>query len=310
LGIVISAYASGRVNLIGEHTDYNDGFVLPVALARGTTVQLQTRDDAERHVRSPDGDAAPYAAALPRDLPGFDAEATTTLPVGAGLASSASLLVALLRALRPDDAPLDHALVAHRAEAETLGVRCGVMDHLAVALGREGEPLLIDCRTLEATPVVLDDDAELLVLDSGLRHANATAGYQRRRDECDEACRRLGVAALRDLDAVPTGLPAPLDRRVRHVVEENGRVLAAARDPGRLPELMRASHASQRDLYEVSVPEVDRIVELAEGHGALGARLTGGGFGGCVVALCRRGEARAVGERVARDYPAARLLIA
>jgi len=307
---VLSAYAPGRVNLLGEHTDYNDGFVLPMAVARGTTVRLRSRGDGGRYARSPDGDATPYTRALPAELGGFEADVETTLPLGAGLASSASLLVALLRALRPDADPLEVARIAHHAESEVLGVRCGVMDQVAASVGREGEPLLLDCRTLETTPVALPEGVEVLVLDSGVRHANAEGGYQRRRDECDAACRALGVASLRDVDAPPDDLPEPLGRRVRHVLTENARVLEAARDPSRLPELMRASHASQRDDYEVSVPEVDALVEAAEAHGALGARLTGGGFGGCVVALCRAGEARAVGERAAAGQPDARVLIA
>ena len=290
------ASAPGRVNLIGEHTDYNDGWVLPVALEEGVTVALELADGVEVH--SADGDARPYAAAIAEVAgTGFRATVTSTLAVGAGLASSAALEVALLRALRAagavrgDDAEL--ARLAHVAETEHVGVPCGVMDQLACALGRPGEPLLIDCRTREVTPLPWPAGLELRVLQSGVRHANATSGYAERRAECARAAELLGVRALRDATDWRS-LPAPLDRRARHVIEENARVLAAADalragDAAALAALMRASHASQRDLFEVSVPEVDAVVERAEREGALAARLTGGGFGGAVVAIASTG---------------------
>jgi len=317
--MAIEASAPGRVNLLGEHTDYNDGFVLPVAMALCTRVTVTPRADGAHVAHSADGDAQTYAdavvAAAGVAIPGFDAEVRTDLPVGAGLASSAALEVALARALRAagwleaDD--LELALLAHRAETEHVGIPCGVMDQLAASLGTPGEPLLIDCRSLERTPLALPDGTELLVLDSGVRHADATSGYAQRRAECERAAELLGVEALRDLDHVPDGLPEPLDRRVRHVVTENARVLAARDATAEaLGALLTASHASQRDLYEVSTPEVDALASLAERHGALGARLTGGGFGGALVALCGSGESRTVASRTlaSAGLPAARRL--
>ena len=298
----VVASAPGRVNVIGEHTDYNDGFVLPVALPGRVTVQLRPRHDDRVTGSSADveGDGwLVYAQAVQAaaGVGGFDVRVRSAVPPGAGLASSAALEVALLRALREafaldlDDLAL--ALLAHRAETEGVGVPCGVMDQIAASLGREGHALLLDCRSLEAEAIALPPGVELRVLDSGVRHAHAESGYRRRRAECEAAARALGVTALRDVeegDPRIARLPPPLDRRARHVVEENARVVAAGNalrrgDVDALARLMRASHASQRDLFEVSMPEVDRLAEQAEAEGALAARLTGGGFGGAVLAL-------------------------
>jgi galactokinase len=274
------------VNLIGEHTDYNEGLVLPLVLDRHVTVTVTASGSppGDRYTR---GVLAVVGTAI---SVGVQSEAT--LPAGAGLASSAAYEVALLRALRDafaldlDDRAL--ALLAWRAETEHAGVPCGVMDQLAASLGTPGEALLIDCRSLETRTVAVPGGARFEVLDSGVRHAHATSGYAQRRRECEQAAATLGVGALRD---VAPGDPrlAPLPR-ARHVVEENARVLAfaAALEAGDLAacgRLMTESHASQRDLFEVSVPEVDALVERCLAGGALGARLTGGGFGGSVVAL-------------------------
>jgi galactokinase len=297
-----------RVNLIGEHTDYNDGLVLPVALPLSTRVEVRRGQGL-----SP---SSPYVAAVGRVLgvERFDVTISSDVPMGAGLGSSSALTVAAARAL--SDAfglglsDREAALAAHRAESVEMGIGSGAMDQLAAALGGEGEALLIDCRSLEVRSVPLPAEAELLVLDSGIRHENAAAGgYRERVAECRRAAELLGVRSLRDLvpvagsGAAIQALPEPLDRRVGHVMAENGRVLAmvGALERGELEAagaLLREGHASLRSLYEVSVPEVDRLVALAEEEDALGARMTGGGFGGCVVALCRRGEAAGVGERV------------
>jgi galactokinase len=297
----------GRVNLIGEHTDYNDGFVLPVALP------LRTRVEVERgRGLSPSSE---YVAAVGRVLGvgGFEVTIDSDVPIGAGLGSSSALTVATARALSDafglglDDREV--ALAAHRAESEEMGIGSGVMDQFAAALGREGEALLIDCRSLEVRRVPLPTGVELLVIDSGVRHANVEGGYKARVEECRRAAELLGVRSLRDLvpvagsGAAIQALPEPLDRRVGHVLAENGRVLAMVGalergDLGAAGALLREGHASLRELYEVSIPEVDRLVEVAVEESALGARLTGGGFGGCVVALCRTGHAAAIGERV------------
>jgi galactokinase len=284
--------APGRVNLIGEHTDYNQGFVLPVALPLRTEVTVERRGDGAVLP------ASPYVAAVARVLgvAGFEARIASDVPVGAGLGSSSALTVALARALSDefglglDDRAV--AMAAHRAESVEMRIGSGVMDQLVAALGHEGEALLIDCRSLEVRCIPVPGEADIRVVDSGVRHENAAAaGYRERVAECRRAAELLGVPSLRDAgpDAAAS-LPAPLDRRVRHVVEENARVLEAAGalergDLARLGALMSASHASQRDLYEVSIPEVDALVERLEAGGALGARLTGGGFGGSVVAL-------------------------
>jgi galactokinase len=297
------ATARGRVNLIGEHTDYNDGFVLPVALPLRTRVTVRPAAGA-----APPASAHVAAVAKVLGVDRFEVvEIESDVPIGAGLASSAALTVAAAGALSEAFAlglaPRELALAAHRAESVELGVGCGVMDHFAAALGREGEALLIDCRSLDVRRVPLPPEADLRVVDSGVTHENAAAeGYRARVDECRRACALLGVASLRDLVAVAgsgaaiMALPPPLDRRVGHVLGENRRVLEAveAIEPGDLPRLgrlMDESHASQRDLYEVSVPEVDALVDRLRAEGALGARLTGGGFGGSVVALFRRASA-------------------
>ena len=339
--------APGRINLIGEHTDYNDGLVLPVALGLGVTVVARPRDDRTAHLVT-DADVEPRetsyavgaersdgtwvdrargvtAALLARGAPvdGFDAEISSTLPLGAGLGSSAALAVALVGALRElfdltlDDAEIAH--VAHAAETEFVGARAGLMDQLASIYGRRSEALLIDLHDLSRVAVALPGELELAVIDSGTRHQHATGGYNRRREECEEAARHLGVRSLRDLEDrrledVLERLPPPLDRRVRHVLTENTRVrdaIAALRagDLSRLGALLDSSHRSLRDDYEVSTAELDRLVDLARDDRAVcGARLVGGGFGGSVLALTERGEARSAAERILRRYDRGRLV--
>lgn len=325
--------APGRVNLIGEHTDHNDGLVLPTPIALRTTVEISGRGDTAVRVQSDTGGFAPVearttalrrtgtwadhvlgaAAMLAADgmtLDGFDARVRSDIPPGAGLASSAALIVATLRALREAFALRldDHQIaeLAHRAEVEFVGAPVGRMDQLVCSLGRAGEALFMDMRSgaMEAVPLAALG-ADITVIDSGIRHDHATGAYRERREECAAAARALGVATLRD---VPPGLdlsrlPAPLARRVRHVTGENLRVEAAvialrAGDAAALGELLDASHASLRDDFEVSMPAIDRIVEAARRDAeCYGARITGGGFGGCVLLLARRGSGRAVAER-------------
>ena len=321
---MVTASAPGRVNLIGEHTDYNEGFVLPVATPQRTTVRLTPRPDgvvraASRELGGPfeyrvgeekrRGEWIDYVAGVTWALglrDGFDLAIESDVPAGAGLASSAALELALGRALREAFGLMvgDEALarIGRRAETGFVGAETGVMDQLAASFGGPDAALLIDCRSLAHRPIPLAFD--LVVLDSGVRHALAGGGgYAERRRECAEAARLLGVHALRDAQDA-AGLPPPLDRRARHVIEENARVLAAAGaleacDGDLLGRLMSESHASQRDLFEVSVPEVDALVELAEREGALGARLTGGGFGGAVAALAHAGRGRELAARLA-----------
>src|SRR2546425_3957408 len=296
-----SAHAPGRINRIGEPTDYNDGLVLPVALRLGVTVETRGRDDATVRLTT-DAPIAPREASynlgdehrdgtwvdrargvtamLAREgLPigGFDAEITSDLPLGAGLGSSAAFAIALLRSLSDlfDLALDDEACVriAHAAETDFAGARAGLLDQLASVHGRRNEALLIDMRDQAMRTIPLPPTVELAVIDSGTRHEHATGGYNRRREECEDACRHLGVTSLRELDERPLDkilerLPPPLDRRVRHVMTENARVrevVAAlgARDDAKLGELLSASHRSLRDDYEVPPAALGPLVDLA-----------------------------------------------
>jgi galactokinase len=340
----VVASAPGRVNLMGEHTDYNGGFVLPTAIPQRTHVALAPRVDTWVRVMSANvpgpesageysvGDEAPgrgwldyiqgitaTLGAAGAKLGGFDAYVASTVPLGSGLASSAALEIALLRALREafglalDDGAL--ARCGQRAEHDFVGARVGIMDQMAASLADTGAALFLDTRSLEYERLPLPAAVDLVVLDSGVRHAHAAGDYNTRRAECERACALLGVAQLRGLslgDLPRTALlPPPLDRRARHVVTENARVLDAAAalragDVAALGALFAASHASQRDAYAVSVPEIDLLVALAAREPAVcGARLTGGGFGGSIVALARAGAGRLAAERIAAAYAVA-----
>ena len=338
--------ASGRINLIGEHTDYNDGLVMPIALRLAVSVEARSRDDGSAHLTT-DAPVVPREASyelgaeerdgtwvdrakgvtsiLAREgirLGGFDADISSDLPLGAGLGSSAAFAIALLRSLSElFDLALDDETcvrVAHAAETDFAGARAGFLDQLASVYGRRSEALLIDMRDHTTRAIPLSPTAELVVIDSGTRHEHATGGYNRRREECEAACGHLGITSLREIDDRPLDtilerLPSPLDRRVRHVVTENARVRDAvaalgARDDARLGELLSASHRSLRDDYEVSTPELDRLVELAIAAGALGARLVGGGFGGSIIALGQRGGAKDLAARVTAGDAGARLV--
>jgi galactokinase len=332
------AAAPGRVNLIGEHTDYNGGFVLPTAIPQQTRVKLRKRPDREVHASSDNssetgvytlgeergrGDWIDYVQgltwALARarfELRGFDLHVSSEVPLGAGLSSSAALEVAVLRAIREafevefDDVRL--ALLGQEAENDFVGARCGIMDQMSVNLADLTTALFLDTRSLEFRRVPLPAEADLVVIDSGVSHEISGGDYNTRRAECEEAARLLGVAQLRDVTSADLArverLPDPLDRRARHVVTEDERVLQAvdaleASDLSRLGDLFAASHRSMRDDFEVSVPHVDLLVEIAERHpDVYGARMTGGGFGGAVVMLARSGCGQEAGATIARDY--------
>jgi len=331
---MIRAEAHGRVNLMGEHTDYNLGLVLPTLIPQRTAVALEPRaDDVVRihaagfgeisyrlGAEAPSREWSDYAKGCTATLRtsgvalrGFDADVTSDIPVGAGVSSSAAFLVALLRAMRDafalqfDDTTL--ALLAQRAEVEFVGARVGIMDQLVASRGHLGEALLIDTADLSVERVELPLSIALVVIDSGVRHAHASGDYNARRAECEEAAHALGVSSLRnvrDLDALER-LPPLLARRVRHVVTENERVQEAATalsggDVQRLGRLFDASHASQRDDFDVSVPEVDALAEALRHAGAYGARLTGGGFGGSVVAVTKLGTEVDVSKAARRLY--------
>jgi len=334
----VTAEAPGRANLIGEHTDYSGGFVLPFTIPQRTRVELLRRGDDLARVHSVQlkgtatfhigaettrHDWSDYvqgvtAIARSRSLGGFEARIDSDVPPGSGLSSSAALEVGLLRALREafrwelDDVGL--AMLAQRAEVEFVGAPVGVMDPLACSLGRPGTALFIDTRSLRTEHVPLPDTLGIAVVHSGIKHDHASGEYRTRRAECEEATRALGVPSLRALtvDDLPRieALPSPLDRRARHVMTENARVLQAvdALRAGRLEQLgglLAASHRSLRDDFQVSTPDVDRLVALAaEAPGVFGARLTGGGFGGAIVVAARPEGLRASMERVADRYRA------
>ena len=314
--------------------------MLPAAIPRRTRVELAPRGGQTARVRSeafPLQGTAEYTVggeragrgwldyvqgitwALAREgiaVPGFEARIASTIPPGAGLASSASLEVALLRALREAlGLPLSDqeiARIAHRAETEFVGAPVGVMDPMACSLGTESAAMWIDTRTLDTELVSLPASIELGILDTGVRHGHAAGEYRARRAECEEAARRLGVESLRELEGLPSPawekLPEPLPRRVRHVLAENQRVLRTvealrAGETAPLGDLFEASHRSLRDDFEVSIPELDLLADLARAEGGiLAARMTGGGFGGSVVILGRAGETLEAARRILHAY--------
>jgi galactokinase len=337
-----SASAPGRANLIGEHTDYNDGFVLPLAVPLRTRIVAARRQDDLGLIASrerDDGHIAEYQPGRERrgqgwldyiqgvtwvlreaghNLGGFEMALESDVPLGSGLASSAALLVATLRIMRDlfelvlDDVTL--AQLARRAENEFVGARVGIMDQLCASLGDESHALFVDTRTLDFERVPFPSSLELAVINSGVSHSNAAGEYNTRRSECERACALLGIASLRDVSTADLpridALPAPLAGRARHVVTENQRVLdtVAAFKSGRLDELgglLAASHRSMRDDYQVSVEEIDLLVQLAVAHpDVVGARLTGGGFGGSIIALTPAGKASAAGQAIVAEYRA------
>ena len=333
--------APGRVNLIGEHTDYNDGFVLPFALAQRVTIAAGPRADGGWTVTSltkgetkmfTSGDLVPgmsgwqayvagvvwALAAAGHEVGGADLVLTSDVPLGAGLSSSAALECATVSALADlNDLhidPLHRAKLARRCENEFVGAPTGLMDQAASTLCTPGHALFFDCRTFDSRQVGMELDPaglELMVLDTRTPHALVDSEYATRRASCEDASRLLGVDALRDvtdLDAALAELPDPvMQRRVRHVVTENARVIEAAEtlQAGRLADvapLLDASHTSMRDDFEITVPTVDLAVETARRAGALGARMTGGGFGGCILALLPAGEFGGVVQQVTTAF--------
>jgi galactokinase len=323
--------APGRVNLLGEHTDYNEGFVLPMAIDRSVWIALRPRADEWVVVRSLDfGEERAFELGQLRNeqagwieyvkgtawalgeagqaLRGWDGVVAGEIPVGAGLSSSAALEIATARAFAAaSDLPWDPSVAARwaqRAENGWVGVQCGIMDPLIIAAAQEDHALLIDCRDLRTEPQPLPPGAAVAVLDTSTRRGLAHSAYNDRRARCEEAARVLGARSLRDISV------AELERRwselanglaplARHVVHENARTLAAAQamstgDAGRLGELMAESHRSLREDFRVSSDTLDAMVASAgEADGCFGARMTGAGFGGCVVALV---EAAAAGD--------------
>ena len=336
---MVSAEAPVRVNLLGEHTDYNDGYVLPTAIPQKTRVSVERSTSGRFSVEAveleeksefslempPSEQFAKYVYGCIKELrqqgieiPPLAFRVTSDLPMGVGLSSSAALEVATLRAMRAllglelDDVLI--ARIAQQAEVRHAGVNCGIMDQMASSLAVPGKALFLDTRTLERRLITLPADSAILVVDSGVSRSLAKSGYNERRAECEEAARLLGVHSLRDVhEELPLqGLPERLRRRVRHVTSENQRVLRAVEGvpAAAFGQLMSASHLSLRDDYEVSTPELDALVAALEAQpGVYGARLTGAGFGGACVALCHPAHVERAGMDAVKQCRGARLLV-
>ncbi len=340
----VVAFAPGRVNLIGEHTDYNGGLALPFAIADGVTVKAAPlRDDLVEAVALDLGEHDSFSlhAIEPRsgwrafvrgmvselrdqglDLAGARLEISGTVPRGAGLASSAALAVALGLALirvsgaSPPDL-LELAKRCSKVENVWVGARSGLLDQLASLFGERDHAVAIDFRSVAVQRVPLGlRDHRLVLLDSGEQHDNAASGYNQRREECERACALLGIPSLREASSEDVKrLPTPLAGRARHVIEENTRVTEAIealgrRDMGGLGALLDASHESSRDLYELSTPAVESAVERLRSAGALGARLVGGGFGGHVLGLMPPAAEDPPGARTVEPCGGARVAVA
>ena len=350
--------APGRVNLIGEHTDYNDGFVLPFAIPQRTVAAAGRRQDDRIRVSSTFAEepveialaeldalfptaagsepAVPEWAAYPLGVAwalrlagaratGIDIALASDVPIGAGLSSSAAIEGATASALNDLwGAGLDRvalARIGRRAENEAVGAPTGIMDQMAAMLGEPDAAIFLDCRSLDAQPVPLEIAAAglaILVVDTRVKHAHSTGGYGERRASCERGAALLGVPSLRDvgiadLERARTLMDEVTFRRVRHVVTENQRVLdtvTALREDGAraIGGLLVASHASMRDDFEISVPELDTAVETALAAGALGARMTGGGFGGAAIALIEKDAAETVSDTVRAAFAASGFL--
>ena len=337
--------APGRVNLLGGHTDYNEGYVLPVAIDRAAWLAVGPRADGYAHVLALDmgssrgfrPDRVPPAGGGWADYPcgvawalaeanlplgGMNAVLASDVPIGAGLSSSAAVEVAFARAWQAIDGfelgCTQMALLCQRAESEYVGVHCGVMDQMASVWGQREHALLLDCRSLEVEPVPIPAEAAIVVVDTGVRRELASTEYNRRREECEKAVEILSanlphVVGLRDVTLQELlqwrhTLPKLLLKRARHVVTANARVLEAAQslrvgDLQAVGAAMRECHESLRDDYEVSSPELDLLAETAwDVPGCYGARLTGAGFGGCVVALVQEDAVDSLSRQVGKAY--------
>ncbi|MBN1285350.1 MAG: galactokinase [Anaerolineae bacterium] len=338
------ARAPGRVNLIGEHTDYNDGFVLPIAIDYDiVVVGAPAREDAPRRMRVKSvnfdsqsafsidhivkSDTEPWSnyirgvlwvlAGAGYDPAGFDAVVAGDVPLAAGLSSSAAMEVATMEVC---DAlyglgleATEKAVLCQRAENQFVGVNCGIMDQLIAATGIADHAMLIDCRSLKGSPVRMPDEVAVVVFDSKVQRGLVDSAYNERRRQCEDGARRLGVPALRDVtppmfETHQAKLPELVRKRCEHVVYEDERTLHAtqalrAGDMETVGRLFNESHASMRDLFEITVPPIDALVELAQADAACyGSRMTGGGFGGCTVSLVGMEEAEAFGARLAAGY--------
>ncbi|WP_424407554.1 galactokinase [Pasteurella sp. PK-2025] len=343
----VNVYAPGRVNIIGEHTDYNEGFVMPCAINYGTAISARKRDDGIFKVYAgdlqewdefdinqeihpnPDKKWTGYVRGMVKFLKervptfccGADLVISGNVPLSAGLSSSASLEVAVGKCCQQlADLPLSNteiALIGQKAENQFVGCQCGNMDQLISALGQKDHLLMIDCRTLETTPTPIPQDVAVMIVNSHVKHDLVAGEYNTRRQQCEMAARFFGVKALRDVsfqqfkekEAELTALDADVAKRARHVVTENQRVQDAVKalqcgNLTLLGKLMAQSHDSMRDDFEITVPEIDYLVELAQWAigDTGGARMTGGGFGGCIVAVAPVEKVEAVRQIIAENY--------
>jgi len=339
--------APGRVNVIGEHTDYNDGFVLPMAIERYAVMAADSaatpgkisiydthfKENATVDITAPVTKGQPKWSNYIRGvlagfqnrgvtIPALDVAFTSTVPLGGGLSSSAALEVCtatLMEAVTKPIDPIEKALLAQKAEHEFAGVPCGIMDQFISALGREGHLLLLDCRTRKTELVPMSDPSvELLVVNTNVKHELGSGEYAKRRAECEEAARILGVKSLRDatadqLEKAKGKLSEVVYRRARHVIGEIERTVHAAEGIREsnwptVGQFMYASHDALRDDYEVSCKELDMVVDIASEiglkGGVYGCRMTGGGFGGCCVALVKASAVPEISKRIAAEYKA------
>jgi len=328
----VQASAPGRVNLLGEHTDYNDGFVLPTAIPQQTTVQIGYSPNNRHHFYSANlnewVDVNPEETALKGfakyvygcirvieesgySVPPINIFVSSSVPIGSGLSSSAALEVATLRGLRSllslefDDVKL--AQLGQQAEIQYAGVSCGILDQMACSLADTEHMLFLDTRTLNRQLLSFPAGVEIVVIDSGVARSLASSGYNQRRSECEAAAQQLGVKALRDISDPQAidQLPDLLRKRARHVITENNRVLQALSGISAevFGQLMNASHTSLKDDYEVSIPALDELVNIFQNTpDVFGARLTGAGFGGACVALVTVGKAKVISKQVLEKY--------
>lgn len=332
--------APARVNLIGEHTDYNDGFVMPFAIEKAVYVAAATRDDDRITVSSEAFAESLYVLAKDLDavtvpkgwtrypfgvvslvsraghtVGGADLLIASDIPTGAGLSSSAALEVGIATALDQlfglNLSGVEIAKIGQRTENEFAGVNSGIMDQMASVLGKKGHALLVDCRSLETEQIPLED-ASFLICDTRTKHSLAESEYNTRRRECDEAAAALGKASLRDANLEEIGsLPSTLAKRARHVVTENLRVMATVEalrsdDIRAVGELIDASHASLRDDFEVSCRELDIMSDICRSQPSIfGSRMIGGGFGGCTISICREdADMKSLTAKIASEYRA------
>jgi galactokinase len=332
-----TSFAPGRVELLGNHTDYNGGVVLSAALDLGISATGRGRDDrkivlssqglegtvtADLDTLAASGSWADYPLGVARMLReagqpvgGFEAEFTSTLPLGAGLSSSAALevctAVLLMRLFHFSVGRLDLAKICRKAENEFVGVSCGLLDQVSSIFGKKEHAIFLDCRAETVENVAFPHGVALLVVNSGVKHALTGGEYNDRRDQCFEAARILGVPALRDTTTTQlnaAAMPELVKRRASHVVGENERVFEALADlrkggAARFGQLMTASHESSKFNFENSTPELDTLVDIALAQdGVLGARLTGGGFGGAIVALVEQEKIAAIASAIEQEY--------